>query len=103
MRSVITITTIGLAVLMLVIGTVIQLTARTVGPVPTTASDVGLAVSTVAVIALAALTPIGLRAGYDWAHDRGVGSRRRYDRYDAALPRDNTADVLPLGTRTKQQ
>lgn len=103
MRRVITITATGLAALMLIIGTVIQLTARTAGPSGTPASDVGLAVSTIAVIALAALTPAALQIGYDWAHDRGVGSRRRYTRHDAALARGDTADVVKLGTRAKQQ
>ncbi|AVH58417.1 MULTISPECIES: hypothetical protein [Streptomyces] len=82
----------GTAALALIIGIVIQLTARAASPGNYTyASDVGLAVTLLATLALAILAPHALHVGYHWAHDRGVTTRRRFAQHDAALARGDTA------------
>ncbi|MGW1158471.1 hypothetical protein ACWD5Q_06760 [Streptomyces sp. NPDC002513] len=93
-------TLFGLAVLTLVSGLIIQITARTTGTI-TTASDIGLALSTLGTLSLAATFPAAARAYYHWAHDRGVTSHSRQLRLDAVLARSDTADVVSLNQRAK--
>jgi hypothetical protein len=90
----------GLAGLTLIVGLDIQVTARATGVI-TKASDIGLALSILGTLSLAATLPAAARSFYHWAHDRGVTSHSRQLRLDAVLPSRDTADVVHLGKRAR--
>ncbi|MFF4752689.1 hypothetical protein ACWD5R_11265 [Streptomyces sp. NPDC002514] len=90
----------GIAALTMIVGLAVQITARTTNTI-TTASDIGLALTTLGTLSLAATLPVAARAYYHWAHDRGVTTHSRHLRLDATLARGDTADVLRLDKRAR--
>jgi hypothetical protein len=90
----------GLAGLTLIVGIDIQVTVRAAGAI-SSVSDIGLALSILGTLGLAATLPACARSYYHWAHDRGVTCHSRQIRLDAVLASRDTADVVHLGKRAR--
>ncbi|MGW4733852.1 hypothetical protein ACWEQC_32600 [Streptomyces shenzhenensis] len=89
-----------LTALTLIVGLAVQVTARSTGTV-TTASDIGLALTTLGTICLAITLPPALRSYYQWACGQGVTAHSRQLRLDATLSHSSAADVVRLDQRAK--